>query len=664
MKRPDLMKTFITTPFFVFLLLSSAAAQDFPFGKVRVDDLSMTTYAGDTSAAAVVLKEFGEAFISDDDYHLIYRYHVRIKILKKNGLDQANIEIPLHRQGNDTEELQSVRASSFNIENNGVREESLREKDVYTEDVHKYVILKKFAIPSVRVGTVIELAYTLESPFIFNFRTWEFQSDIPKVESEYFASIPGIYLYNITLRGYQKLSRNESQIVKACLGSSGASLNGQFSADCQLMKFGMKNIPAFVEENYMTAKKNFLSAIHFELSEVRHPDGRVDKVTKEWKDAEQELRQESRFGVQLRRGKDIGDEVKKLVGAETDAFAKARKVYDFIKDWYVWNGTYGKYSELGIRKAYDERKGNVGDINLSLVAALRFAGLDVEPVILSTRANGSVVELHPVLSEFNYIVAKVNIGEKVYLADATEKLYPFGLLPERCLNGKGRVIGEDNSYWVDLKPAVTGRTISAATLTLGNDGVMRGSVQTTFAGYDAVGKRQQILSHSSVDEYIQELARSLNSLGIKGYQFQGLEDPDKPLIRKLEIEIHAFDPDAVNFLFNPFFLEKWSENPFKSGERLYPVDFGVPLDRISVFKLDYPAEFEIVNVPEKIGVSLPQGGGRFLFEAQNAGSTFTMNHNLSISKSVYSSVEYHYLKELFNRIIQVQNGELIFKKKT
>lgn len=654
-------------PFFLFGIFVPVKGQDFPYGAVALNDLTMTRYDGDTTAGAVVLKEFGEAFINNGDgYHLIFKYHVRIKILNKEGLKQANIEIPLDRQGsNRWEKITVLKASSYNLENGKIHEEVLSDKNVFTEDRNKYYSVRKFAIPNVRVGSVIEYTYSLDSPFIFNFRTWEFQSDIPKMESEYWAIIPGVYRYNITLRGFLKLQKNTSKILKDCLGTGSPSHQGGYSADCARMEFGMKNIPAFVEEDYMTAKKNFVSAIHFELSEIRYFDGRVDKITKEWKDADEELRRDNRFGVQLKRGKDIGEHVRTLVAADAEELSKAKKVYDLIRDTYHWNEVYGKYSEFGIKKAFDERKGNVGDINLSLVAALRFAGLDAEPVILSTRSNGLVVELHPVLSEFNYVIAKVNIGDKIYLADATEKLYPFGLLPERCLNGKGRVIGDKESYWIDLKPTEVRKTFSLLSLVLGADGVARGTLSTTYAGYHAVDKRREILSHASEADYINGLKSALGQIEVVGFEFSNVEDLEKAVTRKLHIEIKAFDDrSTANFLFNPFLLDKWSENPFKSRERLYPVDFGVPLERTTVLQLEYPPEFEIVNVPEKIGLSLPNGGGRFLLDAQNSNNKLSMNNTLSIRKTVYTSNEYHYLKELFNRILQVQNGELVFKKKS
>jgi hypothetical protein len=659
------MKTRILPLVLLFFTVFCVQAQDFPYGSVAMSELTMTKYDRDTSANAVVLKEFGEAFISDADYHLIFKYHVRIKILNKNGLDQSEIHIPLHKQGNNRiERIVSIKASSFNLENDKIREVELEEKNIFNEDRNKFYSVKKFAIPNVRVGSVIELAYTMDSPFVFNFRSWEFQSEIPKVQSEYWASIPGIYLYNITLRGYQKLTKNESNIIRGCLGS-GNSRDGGFSADCGQMKYAMRNIPAFVEEDYMTAKKNFISSIHFELSEIRHPTGGVDKVTKEWKDAEQELRQENRFGAQLRRGKEIGEEVKKLIAGETDELTKAKKVYEFIKERYLWNDTYGKYSEFGIKKAFDERKGNVGDINLSLIAALRFAGLDVEPVILSTRANGQVIELHPVLSGFNYVVAKVNIGEKVYLADATVKFHPFGMLPQRCLNGKGRVIGERNSYWIDLKPTDVAKRIAMLSLKLGADGVMRGSLQTTYSGYDAVRKRAEIAGFQSEEDYVNKLKNTHHEIQINSCELENLKDIEKSVVQKLDIEIKAFDDlETANFLVSPFILDKWPENPFKSRERLYPVDFAFPVEHLTVFNLEYPTEFELVNLPDKVGLHLPNSGGRFLFEVTNLDNKLTLNNSLSIRKTVYTSTEYHFLKELFSRIIQIQNGELVFKKKT
>jgi hypothetical protein len=655
-------KSFLSFAFLFVSIILNAQDNSFPFGQVTYRDLNMKMYDKDTSAIAVVLAEFGEAYIENgNDFNLIFEYHTRIKILKKSGLNLADIEIPLRKADGKKEVLREVKASSFTIENGSIKEVPFAGRNIFTENRNKYLDVKKFAIPNVQAGSVVEFKYILESPFIFNFRNWEFQSDIPKVSSEYWALIPGNYLYNITLRGFLKPSRSESQLVKECFTPGGGN-----KADCALYKYAMKDVPAFYEEDYMTARSNFISAMNFELAEIKHFNGRVDKVTEEWKDAEQELRVHPEFGVQLKRGKDIVDEhIKTLLSNEFDPLIKARKIYDFIKGWYRWNGSYGKYSELGIKKAFDQKTGNVGDINLSLVAALRFAKLDVEPVILSTRENGLPIELHPVLSDFNYVVAKVNIGDKVFLADATDDFHPFGILPERCLNGKGRVLGEKESYWIDLKPADRAKQISILNLKLDTDGVMRGTLQTSYSGYDAIDQRKKMAAFNSHEEYIRDLDNKLDRIEIKGFEIKNLNDLTNPVVQSLKIEIVAFDDaSAGNFMLNPFIMGKWEQNPFRSTSRLYPVDFGTPMEMITVLNLEYPEDFEILNLPDKTALSLPNSGGRFLLEIQQLDNKITLNNSLTISRTIFSSDEYAYLKELFNRIIQIQNGDLIFRKKT
>jgi hypothetical protein len=540
-----------------------------------------------------------------------------------------------------------------------MKETKLDPKKVYTQNVGKYRDVTKFAVPNVKVGSVIEVFYKLESPFFYNFYPWEFQADIPKVKSEYWCIIPANYNYTVSLRGNLKLSKDESSLIKDCFTPGGGV------ADCSRMKFAMTNIPAFIEEDFMTAKSNFLSAIRFELMEINRFDGRKDKISKEWKDVDEAMREDSKFGVQLKRGKDIVDgKVEQLIVGETDPLAKAQKIYDFIKGWYRWNGTYGMHSELGIKKAFDSKTGNVGDINLSLIAALKYADLNVEPMMLSTRENGLVTEIYPVLTEFNYVVAKLNIADKVYLLDATDEFYPFGLVPVRCLNGKGRVLGNKESYWYTIKPPNREKTVSIYNLVLHSDGIIRGSIQYSYLGYDAVYQRKKISKLGNEQAYVNDVTNKFSGLTIKKYQLNSSEDLKKPVVLNLDIEIEPNNTfDNHNFLFNPFINPFWESNPFKSVERLYPVDFGVPLEEITILNLEYPADYEVEGIPGKVGLALPQSGGQLIFEIKNGSNKLSMNNSLLVSRSIYGSNEYPFLKEFFNSVIAAQQTELVFKKK-
>lgn len=639
----------------------AATAQDsgFAFGRTTRDELDMTTYQKDTSAAAVVLREFGFAYIDSQDYHLVFEKHVKIKILKQAGLEQGNVELRLHRQEGKAETIESLEASSFNLDDGGrIVESKLQSSKIFRQEVSDYTVIHSFVIPNVKVGSVIEYKYIIDSPWLSDFQSWEFQSDIPKILSEFWAEIPAYYLYNITLTGYLKLSSQSAEAIRSSF-SSGAGTVG-----VSRMKYSMNDVPAFVTERFMTAPSNYLSAIHFELLEVRYPDGRVNKVTAEWKDVVDELRRENRFGVQLKRAKNIiGKEIAMVIDSINDPLEKARVVYDYVVGHFEWNDVFGIYSEHGIRKAFDMGKGNVGDINLTLVAALIAADLTAEPVILSTRENGFPVEIHPVINDFNYVIARLVVGDKVYLLDATDDFMPFGLIPERCINGKGRVISE-NSQWIQLDAPASKKTVSLINMKIMPDGKTSGTLEINYYNYAAVEERKKMATLKDDHAYVLKKMDGTRLLGISNIVKTNTSEFAKPLTIKFDFEGDVSDPSSgPQFLINPFFFDTWKTNPFRAAERLYPVDFGIPIDERSIVYVELPEGYQINSISENVGLALPNAGGRFLFQTKFDGNKLSMSNNLVVSRTFYSAEEYHYLKELFSHVVQVQAGDVLIGRK-
>lgn len=627
---------------------------DFKFGKITTEEWRMNVVSNDTSAFGVVLDEFGKSFFNISNGNLRFEYHVRIKILKKKGLSLSDFSIPLYKYSNgELDLIHDLKASSFSLGPAGVTESTIEGRSVLTEKYEGGEI-KKFAVPNVSVGSVIEVYYQLETPYIFNLRRWDFQGEIPKLHSAYWAVIPAYYHYNISLIGYLPLGKKDSEVMRDCFGDG---------VSCNFIKFEMDSIPAFRTEEYMTSKKNFMASIKFELAEVHHRSGYVDKVTKEWKDVAEELRADQRFGGQLRRGEDmIDNSAIALLAGVKDPLERARKVYDFVVKHYSWNGEYGKYCERGIRKAFEERKGNVGDLNLTLIAALRYAGLSADPVILSTRDNGYVSELFPVLSDFNYVIAKVNIAAEEYLLDATDPLLPFGMLPYQCLNGKGRVIGDKTNSWQEIQPRDKFKETNYIALSLGGDGILKGTVRNTYQGYDALNQRKLIYSFNSIEAYQLDLEKQYGATTVTSLEIKNLDDPTKPLIEILSVETPGFEESANTCMINPFLNDRFDHNPFKSTSRLYPVDLGAEIDKRITFTMDYPEGTELLNPPEQVGLSLPADGGKYVLMIQNQPGKVSISSWLAATRTLYTSGEYHYLRELFDRIMQIQNAELILKK--
>ena len=636
-----------------------ALPEDFKFGDIKMPDINLKAYPGDSTATAVILCEYGSCRFDSDSHNLKFRYHVRLKILSKDGVKHANFEIPIRKQDSHAELFRLEEAATFSYNNGQLSTVKLEQKNVFKENLHKYIDLYKFTMPNVQEGSIIEVKYEIESPFIFNFRQWDFQSDIPKLESIYEVHIPANYLYSISLNGFLKLDINESRVIRECFGSGVAR-----KADCSVFYYGMKNIPAFIKEDFMTAPTNFISSIQFELSEVTSFSGVVNKITRTWKDVEDELNKDNRFGKQLKRGKEtFKNDLDPLVSGIQNPVEKATIIYTFIKQYFKWNGYYGKYSENGIKKAYNDKTGNIGDINLSLIAALQAYGLNAEPVLCSTRENGLPKQIFPVMSDFNYVFCRVNINSKDYLLDASDPYLPFGMLPVRCMNGIGRVLHAKESSWMEILPQSELKQQITLLLTLDSDGNLNGDAKILSFDYEALNKRKKIASFNSEEEYIEDVDNRLPHMSIGEYKIENRQDVGKSLSETYSVKFEKFDSLGMNRIyFNPFIFDRWSENPFKSNERLYPVDFGAPLSYTYTLNFKYPASYRVVALPEKVTLGLPQNGGSFTFDVQDTDHHIMLRSILKTNRYIYNSDEYHALREIFARIVQLHKTDIVLQK--
>lgn len=648
---------------FTFILTSTLArSQDFTYGDVSAQDLSMKKYAKDTAARAVVLNEYGNAQItiaSDEVLKVIYNYHVKIKIINTKGFDKGTVEIPLRILKYGDEQVNDLKGiTTYTDENGNVQTTELGNKAAFTTTENKYWKTLKFTMPNLKAGSIIEYKYEFTSTQ-WVIPTWKFQDDIPKINSLYEVHIPGFWNFNISLRGPYKLTKNTADIEKECFTRHGAK------ADCSHMTFQMADIPAFIEEDNMTAPKNFMSAIYFELSEWTNFDtGVKTKYTKEWKDVDFNLKHADYFGSQLKKKDQLKPYILPIISGKKDELEKAKAVFAYIQKTIKWNNIYSFGSE-GIRKALDSHAGTVGDINLTLVTALGAAGLNAEAVLLSTRANGVVNKLYPVEDDFNYVVAKVNIADKSYMLDASDPLLSFDMLPLKCLNDQGRVMSLDKpSYWIDLTPSQRKAQTSSYDLTLQSNGKLKGTITTYYFGYEAYDRRKAIKKFNTLDEYVENLDDKLVKTKILTSAISNVDSLDMPITEKYEVEIDAFDNLNHNKLaFNPFFFDRITANPFKLEDRNYPVDLGMSSDDRFTLNMHLPADYVIDSAPQGIAISLPNKGGKFITNFAGEGNNFTFSNVFQLTKTIYEPEEYPYLKELFNKIVATEKGEIVFKKK-
>ncbi len=619
-------------------------------------DLELNEFKQDTTANAVVLYESGNAKIDEKSFNLILNYNKKIKILNRNGFNQANVKIYLYNSGGNKEKITNLIATTTNIEDGKVSRIKLDDSQIFEEKADENHTIFKFILPNIKEGSVITYSYTFESPFIYKFNTWRFQEEIPKLYSEYNTSIPGNYDYNIKLVGELKLDANESTIKKGCV-----ERNNGASADCTVGKYAMQDIPAFIEEDYMTSAKNYLSRIEYELKVVKGFDGTVNNITKNWETTDSELRTDSDFGKQLKKENLVNKLIDPELLNQKSDLDKANYIFDFVKNNYNWNNYYRIFKDVSIKEVIEQKSGNVAEINLLLYNLLIKHGIQTYPVLLSTRNNGFITKLYPVISEFNYVIVRAEIDGESYFLDATDSALNFGEIPFKCLNQYGREMDFKNgSHWVDIKPKTSSAIQHKIIVKLNDDGTFTGTLTTAKTGYNALKARQN---------YTRDDQDNLKQFKEKypDYTFGDIEVEINKNNKSLFTETMSISGPLTTIgnkiYLDPFIFKIFTKNPLQLSKRTYPIDFGYKNNFIYNIKIESSDNYKIIETPQEKSYKLSNNSGLLVFKPIQKENILELSFRVHFYNTMYTTNYYPELKSFYNDIVKIQNNTVIVLEK-
>ncbi|SNR14638.1 DUF3857 domain-containing protein [Tenacibaculum jejuense] len=645
------MKYIYTLALFLFSVIIHAQMGTIQeLGLASLKELEMTFYEKDSSAKALVLEEKGHVYIDQkNDYNFRRDVYRRVKIFDTSEVERANISINTYKK----EKVINIKAISYTSTDGLIKKIFLSDQRIYKKQLSENWNQTSFTLPNVKAGSIIEYTYSVISPYN-KLDDWVFQSDIPKIKSDFKATILGNWNYNIRLRLYKPLDRKNNHIEKECV-----VLSNGITGDCNVTEFGLDHIPAFKGEDYMLSEENFKSKVIFEPVSYTNVHGRVTKFTKTWKDADKTLKN-NLFDGQTSKKNYFKRNLPEEVLANKDNLGRAKAVYQHIQKELNWNGKLWSSDKIKVKDIYQDKIGSVDAINLSLYNALQAAKIESYLVVLSTRENGKVTKLFPSVTEFNYVLVKVIINDESYFLDATDKNLLFGEIPFRCLNGDGRVLDfSKGSYWELIKPKFNSYISHSISLNFEED-ELKGEIKTSRKGYYAQRERKRVNSKSE-DEYLDEFESKNPFIEVDSLNNIAAKDGEGTFKTVLKINIPEIAQENTIRL-NPFFTDRTKENPFKLNERNYPVNFGFTFSKSHQVNIKIPDGYSINKLPENKIISLPNNGGRFIFNAKKTENSVKIFSKFFLRRAVFNQQEYHYLKEFYNQIINAQNQEIVLIK--
>ena len=646
----------------IILLATSIYSQDPPikWEEIPIADLKMTTFPDDSNASAVILCDYGESKL-DDELNIEYNRYLRVKILNENGYDWGTHSINIYT-GDYGDRVDDLEGITYSLDENGkIIKSELDDDEIFEEEVTKNRTKYSFTMPALKPGCIIDIHYKIISESISSMRGWTFQEDEPVLWSEYRMIYPQNISYATVTSGFEPWTINEYKEINHVFKGTAAAYLGTM-VSCNYYRWAMKNIPALRKEPYVTTISDYVNKVDVQLAGYAYRQGGVKHILNDWQTLNKELLEDKDFGEKI----DIG-EVKELTMDITKGLTNPEEKMEVIYNWVtksiVWSGGNNVFAEYDIGDVIEYKKGNSADITFLLISMLKSAGISCDPVIVSTRANGAVQDLYPIVSQFNYILARVVINNKNFFIDATDPNRTMDLLPVKVLNVTGLVIKPDKPEWITLSTNINNLDQTVVNVNLNIDGTITGNFDERFGEYRSLALRSDIGDKKEID-IIKDIYKP-ESLGllIDSVDISDKDSIELPL--RVAASFSSSDYSQIGgdlIYFNPNIINRLTDNPFKSKERKFPIDYAYPRSQIIITNIKIPDGYELKE--KYINKSLFAGAsGTYKREMEIHDNVVQIMIKTDIKQSLIKPKFYQQIKDFYAQIISSQAEMLVFGPK-
>ena len=591
------------------------------FGDIDMEDMIMTSYHLDTTASAVILCDYG--YFRGTNFQFTRNF--RVKILKKEGYYWANAVFPT----NPNTQLKGV---ICNLVNGKIVKEKLKNESIFTERVTGQSYRLRIAMPNVKVGSIIDLEFT----FFGMPREWAFQDKVPVRYSELNIEPSSRVKFKCTYYGIEHLAVSTPD------------------------RWIARNMPAFKDEPFMNSEENYLTKIHIDVLEYVG----YHQFATTWDNIFQDLLQLDNFGMALDMSGYLNDLAKSIKSTGATGVTEMKMAFDSIRQTMKWNeieSFFTSNATLGI--VYRKKTGNSADINLMFYQLLKKLDIEVVPVVLSTRSHGILAPLSPSYIRINYVIVQATVEGNKYLLDPSENYMPYYLLPFRCLNYNGRTVVKEGSQAVELSTSRMNKKVTMYNLEMTEDHGLKGDLSMISTDYAALDLRKKYHSFNGMDEFLDDFKKEKVGLIINSSQIDNLDSIYKPVIENYKVEISSTVNSMGDELYIlPMLYDQVTENPFKSEERQFPVDYGYRSENTVITTLKVPEGYTINSLPTKVVLRMPDNSATFLYDAVNNGSEVKITGKLIIHESMIATDQYLNFKEFYDQLVKKEAEPVILKR--
>lgn len=589
-------------------MAQGSAQVNLKFGNPTAAEMRMTTCSFDADAKAVVLCSVTDVAYKyvGESMRVQYSVKQRIKVLTQEGVDAANVIIPYYStegENGDKEEIVSLKATAYNLVNGKVVKTKMTSDMVFDERLDKHHMLKKFTIPQVKAGTVLEYQYVKASDFCYEIDDWYAQGELPVVYCSCEVSIPEWYEFSLEQTGAQALESKMDYGFEP-------SIPSENPVKTKCYTFKGYNLPAIKGDRYVWCTQTYACKVGFELGGIFVPGTIYKKYTTTWQDVDKLLMDDEDFGRRIKRSNPLKDE---MVAAGIDRMSnfeeKVTATINLLRKHVKWNGRYALLGNPS-SKVLKEGKANNADINFLLMNMLKSVGVNADPLVLRTRNKGVLPISHPSVNDLNtFVVGIFENDSTMHLFDGSAEYGYLDILPPTLLTTAHVFYGGT----INLMNRANSREVCTVNGSLDSNGQLKGTMSTRYQGVSSLLKKRSYSEAKDSTDYVKDLAHRYQ-MTINDYQLKEAHHYSPFAEQNIRFEKDNEQGDII--YFSPILEMPFTENPFTSATRNLPVEFDSPVLKSYAARILLPANYQIEEMPKPVMMRSADNGLSFRMQIQ------------------------------------------------
>lgn len=623
----------------------------FGFQPVSPDELKMTSEPLAPGAAAIIL--YRQVDVDDNGMTSHEDNYVRIKILTEEGRKYGDVEIPYAK---GTTDIVNVHARTIRLDGSSVDFDGKVFEKTLTKTRGVTVQTKTFALPDVQAGSIIEYYYTVDFKEHILFQPqWVISDPLFTKHAKF------------TMKPYQ---RPGWYVRWNWQGLPNGVTPKQDNGAQHIISVEVDNVPAFKEEEYMPPEYEMKARVEFTFAQnVTEHD--PDKF---WRN----VGKEKNAALENFIGKKSAMEqaVSQIVTPNDPPEAKLRKIYDRVQQ--MRNKSYE------IRKSEQEEKrdnekpienvaelwskgyGNGVQLTWLFLALARAAGFEAYGCWVADRQNyffnPAWMQEHKL--DANVVLVKVN-GKDEYF-DPGARFAPYGLLTWSETDVPGLRLDRDGGSWITttLPASADSKIERTGNLQLTDTGDLEGKLTVTYTGLEAMYHRQE-MRHADETEKKKHLEDTLKEQIPVGADAELTNKPDwegsnAPLVAEYNLKVQGWAASAGKHATIPAAVFTAREqHTFEHSERVYPIYFDYPHQKIDDITIELPAGWKVETLPP--GGSLNKQVLDYELKITNNGKALQLTRKLSVDTEMIEQKYYPALQHFFQAVRSGDEQQIVLQ---